>query len=128
MTTVEPAGEDYESTTDQAGVEPVATDGGELDVARSRSIAERALLVPLGAALVAGDELRGLVATLASADKADAQLRQFEERAVAARERLELQLRRRRSQVSEWDSRIGRMREQVRDTMHDLASKRGDEA
>jgi hypothetical protein len=120
--------EPYVSKTEQAGTEPVAMDGAELEVARSRSIAERALLVPLGAALVAGDELRGLVAALSSAEKADAQLRQFEERAVAARTQIELQLRRRRSQVSEWDARIGRMREQVRDTMHDLASKRGDVA
>lgn len=120
--------EPYVSTPEQAGPEPVATDGAELEVARSRSIAERALLVPLGAALVAGDELRGLVAALSSAEKADAQLRQFEERAVAARTQIELQLRRRRPQVSDWDARIGRMREQVRDTMHDLASRRGDAA
>lgn len=124
MTDGEPIGEASESATAQANA-----DRAEVEVARPRSVAERAVLVPIGAALVVGDELLGVVANLASADKADAQLRQFEERAALARDRVERQLRRRRTQVTkEWDVRIGRMREQVRDTMHDLASKRGDAA
>ena len=91
---------------------------------RVRTLAERAVLVPVGAALLAGEELLGVLAALASPDKADAQLHEFEQRGLLARDRIEQELRHRRSQLaSECGPSAQRIGEQLRNRMREMASQ-----
>jgi hypothetical protein len=65
--------------------------------------AERAVLIPVGAALIARDRVvstvNGTLSSYSSSAKAQAQLRRFERRGVTARNRLERQVRKARVRV-----------------------------
>jgi hypothetical protein len=122
MSTSEAASDSSAGEVAPADSEDLAQGGAAL--ARVRSLAERAVLVPVGAALLAGEELLGVFATLASPDKADEQLHQFEQRGLLARDRIEQELRRRRSQLrSECGPSVQRIGEQVRNRMREMSSQ-----
>jgi hypothetical protein len=65
--------------------------------------AERAVLIPLGAALIARDQLvasvNDTISSYASPSKAQTQLRRFERRGATARNRLEREVRKTRTRV-----------------------------
>jgi hypothetical protein len=63
------------------------------------SYAERAVLVPVGAALVARDRVVDLLDNYSTPKKAEAQLKRFERRGVTARNRFERQVRKTRTRV-----------------------------
>jgi hypothetical protein len=63
------------------------------------SYAERAVLVPVGAALVARDRVVQLLDNYSSPKKAEAQLKRFERRGATARNRFERQVRKTRTRV-----------------------------
>jgi hypothetical protein len=71
--------------------------------AAKSSYAERAVLVPVGAALTARDRVvssvNDTVTTYSSASRAQAQLRKFERRGATARKRLEREVRKARTSV-----------------------------
>lgn len=71
--------------------------------AKQSSAAERAVLIPVGAALIAREHvLSGVgdaISSYNSASKASAQLRKFERRGVTARNRLEREVRKTRVRV-----------------------------
>jgi hypothetical protein len=56
---------------------------------RGRNVIERAVLVPVGAALLAAEELLGLATALTDAEKAGRELLHFEERGMRARAHVE---------------------------------------
>src|ERR1700736_469207 len=72
-------------------------------VERAQQYAERAVLVPVGAALTARDtvlkSVTELIGFYTSPKKAEAQLKRFERRGVTARNRLERQARKTRTRV-----------------------------
>jgi hypothetical protein len=122
MSTSEAASDPSAGQAAQADGEDAAQNGVAL--ARVRTLAERAVLVPVGAALLAGEELIGVLVTLASSDKADAQLHEFEQRGLLARDRIEQELRRRRTQLrSECGPSVQRIGEQVRNRMREMSSQ-----
>ena len=65
--------------------------------------AERALLIPVGAAMIASEAISstvgGMIATYSSSSKRDAQIRRFERRGSTVRKRLERAARKRRTRV-----------------------------
>jgi hypothetical protein len=65
--------------------------------------AERAVLIPLGAALIARDQVvssvNDAISSYASPTKAQTQLRRFERRGITARNRLEREVRKTRTRV-----------------------------
>jgi hypothetical protein len=63
------------------------------------SYAERAVLVPVGAALVARDRVVQLLDNYSTPKKAEAQLKRFERRGLTARNRFERQVRKTRTRV-----------------------------
>jgi hypothetical protein len=63
------------------------------------SYAERAVLVPVGAALVARDRVTELLDNYSTPKKAEAQLKRFERRGVTARNRFERQVRKTRTRL-----------------------------
>lgn len=67
------------------------------------SYAERAVLIPVGAALIARDRVvssvNDAISTYASPSKAQTQLHKFERRGVTARNRLEREVRKTRTRV-----------------------------
>ncbi len=71
--------------------------------ATSASYAERAVLIPVGAALIARDRVvssvNDAISTYASPSKAQTQLHKFERRGVTARNRLEREVRKTRTRV-----------------------------
>jgi hypothetical protein len=85
-----------------------------------RSIIERAVLVPLGAVLLAGEELLGLATTLADAEKAGRELLHFEERGMRARAHLEGLMHHHRGRLAD---RLELRIEQTRGRVNDLASQ-----
>ena len=98
--------------------EPV-TDGA---AGPRRSLIERAMLVPVGAALMAAEELLALATTLMDAEKAGRELLHFEERGVRARAHVERAFHHHRMRLADrLDLRI----EQARNQINDLASKSG---
>jgi hypothetical protein len=70
---------------------------------KQSSTAERAVLIPVGAALIARErvfsEVSDAIANYNSTSKASAQLRKFERRGVTARNRLEREVRKTRVRV-----------------------------
>ncbi|MGD0198731.1 MAG: hypothetical protein ABSC56_12600 [Solirubrobacteraceae bacterium] len=87
-----------------------------------RGTLERAVLVPVGAALTIAEELLGLAATLADAEKAGRELLHFEERGARARAHVERLTHHHRNRLADQlDVRIAQARTQV----DDLASKSG---
>lgn len=82
--------------------------------AGSRHILERAILVPAGALLLAAEELIGLAATLADAEKAGRELVHFEERGQRARAHVEHLVHHHRGRAADrLDDRIERARHEL---------------
>ena len=83
--------------------------------------AERAVLIPVGAALIARDRIvssvNDTVSTYASPTKTQAQLRRFERRGVTARNRLEREVRKARVRV---ERELRQRRRKIESTVNDL--------
>ena len=69
--------------------------------ARVQVLAERAVLIPVGAALEARDRVEELVTTTRSRSQLEKQLRRFERRGGTARTQLEREVRRTRTQLAD---------------------------
>jgi hypothetical protein len=87
--------------------------------------AERAVLIPVGAALTARDRIVSSVndtlSSYSSTSKAQAQLRRFERRGVTARNRLEREVRKARVRV---ERELRQRRREVERTVADLEKRR----
>jgi hypothetical protein len=87
--------------------------------------AERAVLIPVGAALVARDKVVSTVSdtisTYSSPAKAQAQLRRFERRGVTARNRLEREVRKARVR---FERELRQRRRELEKSVSDLDSRR----
>jgi hypothetical protein len=87
--------------------------------------AERALMIPVGAALVARDKVVSTVSdtisTYSSSSKTQAQLRRFERRGVTARNRLEREVRKARVRV---ERELRQRRRVIEKSVNDLDSRR----
>ncbi len=87
--------------------------------------AERALLIPVGAALIARDRVlesvTDTVSTYASTSKTQAQLRRFERRGATARNRLEREVRKTRVRV---ERQLRQRRRKIQSTVSDLEDRR----
>jgi hypothetical protein len=87
--------------------------------------AERAVLIPVGAALIARDRVVASVsdtfASYSSTTKAQAQLRKFERRGVTARNRLEREVRKARVRV---ERELRQRRRVIESTVSDLEDRR----
>lgn len=87
--------------------------------AQKRNPIERAVLVPVGAALLAAEELIALAATLSDAEKAGRELLHFEERGMRARAHVDQLLHHHRGRLADnLELRI----EQTRGRLNDLAT------
>ena len=91
--------------------------------------AERAVLIPVGAALIARDRVvtsvSDTVSTYSSTSKAQAQLRRFERRGITARNRLEREVRKARVRVErELRQRRRTIESTVNGTVSDLEDRR----
>ncbi|HXM87575.1 MAG TPA: hypothetical protein VN889_08060, partial [Solirubrobacteraceae bacterium] len=88
--------------------------------------AERAVLIPVGAALTARDKLvttvNDTISTYSTTTKAQAQLRRFERRGATARNRLEREVRKARVRV---ERELRQRRREIEKTVSDL-EKRGE--
>lgn len=86
--------------------------------------AERALLIPVGAALIARDRVlesvTDTVSTYASSTKTQAQLRRFERRGATARNRLEREVRKARVRV---ERELRQRRRKIHSTVSDLEDR-----
>jgi hypothetical protein len=87
--------------------------------------AERAVLIPVGAALIVRDRVvsgvNGTLSTYSSTSKAQAQLRRFERRGVTARNRLEREVRKARVRV---ERDLRQRRREIEKTVNDLDERR----
>jgi predicted nuclease with TOPRIM domain len=87
--------------------------------------AERAVLIPVGAALIARERIvstvNDTVSTYASPSKTQAQLRRFERRGVTARNRLEREVRKARVRV---ERELRQRRRRIESTVSDLEERR----
>jgi hypothetical protein len=87
--------------------------------------AERAVLIPVGAALIARERVvetvSDTVSTYSSTSKAQAQLRRFERRGVTARNRLEREVRKARVRV---ERELRQRRRTVESTVSDIDARR----
>ncbi|MGH2864412.1 MAG: hypothetical protein ACRDJX_04090 [Solirubrobacteraceae bacterium] len=87
--------------------------------------AERAVLIPVGAALIARERIvttvSDTVATYSSPTKTQAQLRKFERRGVTARNRLEREVRKARVRV---ERELRQRRRAIEGTVSDLEERR----
>jgi hypothetical protein len=87
--------------------------------------AERALLIPVGAALVARDKVVSTVSdtisTYSSSSKTQAQLRRFERRGATARNRLEREVRKARVR---FERELRQRRRVIEKSVNDLDSRR----
>jgi hypothetical protein len=114
--------QDTEMASPEVPSEP--QDGGVAVAERRQRAAPRAILVPIGAALTARAEMAEILAALTSPEQAVARVRQFEERGLAAQERVEAELHRRRAQAAkDLAARAEQIGSQLRDIAVDLASK-----
>jgi hypothetical protein len=88
--------------------------------------AERALLIPIGAALIARDRVlasvNNTISSYKSPSKAQAQLRRFERRGVTARKRLEREVRKTRVRV---ERELRQRRREIEKTVNELDERRG---
>ena len=115
------------------------TGAPELSVASVGEYAERALLIPVGAALIARDRVissvNDTISSYSTSAKAQAQLRRFERRGATARNRLEREvrktrirfereLRQRRRRVQKGVSNLERRRDNVAKNGTDFANRR----
>jgi hypothetical protein len=85
-----------------------------------RNPIERALLVPVGAALLALEELIGVARALTDAEKAGRELLHFEERGMRARAHVEGLMHHHRGRLAD---RLELQIEQTRGRVNDLAAK-----
>lgn len=87
--------------------------------------AERALLIPVGAALVARDRVvssvNDTISSYSSSTKAQAQLRRFERRGATARNRLERDVRKARVRV---ERELRQRRREIEKTVSELEARR----
>ncbi|HEV7584327.1 MAG TPA: hypothetical protein VGO14_00970 [Solirubrobacteraceae bacterium] len=87
--------------------------------------AERAVLIPVGAALVARDKVvssvSDTISTYSSPAKAQAQLRRFERRGATARNRLEREVRKARVR---FERELRQRRRELEKSVNDLDSRR----
>jgi hypothetical protein len=87
--------------------------------------AERALLIPVGAALVARDKVVSTVSdtisTYSSSTKTQAQMRRFERRGATARNRLEREVRKARVR---FERELRQRRRVIEKSVNDLDSRR----
>jgi hypothetical protein len=87
--------------------------------------AERAVLIPVGAALIARelvvDSVSGTVSTYSSSTKTQAQLRKFERRGATARNRLEREVRKARVRV---ERELRQRRRVIESTVSDFEERR----
>ncbi len=87
--------------------------------------AERAVLIPVGAALTARDKLvttvNDTISSYSSTSKAQAQLRRFERRGATARNRLEREVRKARVRV---ERELRQRRREIEKTVSDLEKRR----
>src|ERR1700730_9937165 len=87
--------------------------------------AERALLIPVGAALVARDRVvssvSDTISTYSSSSKTQAQLHRFERRGTTARNRLEREVRKARVR---FERELRQRRREIESTVNDLESRR----
>src|SRR3989449_4965666 len=97
----------------------------ELSVASFGDYAERALLIPVGAALVARDRMissvNDTISSYSTSAKAQAQLRRFERRGATARNRLEREVRKARVRV---ERQVRQRRREIERTVGDLEERR----
>ena len=105
--------------------------GTDRPVAAFGDYAERAILIPVGAALIARERMvasvNDTIATYSSSSKAQAQLRRFERRGATARNRLEREVRKTRVRVERELRQRRRGIEKTVEERRDAASKsRGD--
>jgi hypothetical protein len=93
--------------------------------------AERAVLIPVGAALTARDRVvstvSGTISSYSSASKAQAQLRRFERRGITARNRLEREVRKARVRVERQLRQRRREIEKTVEARRDAVAKNGTE-
>jgi predicted Holliday junction resolvase-like endonuclease len=93
--------------------------------------AERAVLIPVGAALIARDRVVSSVGdainSYSSASKAQAQLRRFERRGITARNRLEREVRKARVRVERELRQRRREIEKGVETRREAVAKNGSE-
>jgi hypothetical protein len=89
--------------------------------------AERAVLIPVGAALIARDRVvssvNDTISTYSSTSKTQAQLRRFERRGATARNRLEREVRKARVRV---ERDLRQRRRDIENTVSDLETRRDD--
>ena len=89
--------------------------------------AERAVLIPVGAALMARDRVvssvNDTISTYSSTSKTQAQLRRFERRGVTARNRLEREVRKARVRV---ERELRQRRRDIESTVSDFETRRDD--
>ena len=87
--------------------------------------AERAVLIPVGAALIARDRVvssvNDTISSYSSTSKAQAQLRRFERRGVTARNRLEREVRKTRVRV---ERELRQRRREIEKTVSELEERR----
>ena len=89
--------------------------------------AERAVLIPVGAALIARDRVvssvSDTISTYSSTSKTQAQLRRFERRGATARNRLEREVRKARVRV---ERDLRQRRREIENTVSDFETRRDD--
>jgi hypothetical protein len=111
----------------KSGATPAA---GALDASRTSGAfgdyAERAILIPVGAALIARERVvagvNGTISSYSSSSRARAQLRRFERRGSTARNRLERDVRKTRVRV---ERELRQRRREIERTVSDLDDRRG---
>ena len=89
-------------------------------VERQRNVIERAVLVPVGAALLAAEELLAVATTLTDAEKAGRELLHFEERGMRARAHVEGLVHHHRGRLAD---NLELQIEQTRSRVNGLAAK-----
>ncbi len=112
--------------THQTGATIRQTQAGTRDTADVfGDYAERAVLIPVGAALMARDRVvssvSDTISSYSSASRAQAQLRRFERRGITARKRLEREVRKARVRV---ERELRQRRREIEKTVSDLESRR----
>ena len=101
------------------------TGAPEVSVAAFGDYAERALLIPVGAALIARDRVitsvNDTISSYSTSAKAQAQLRRFERRGATARNRLEREVRKTRIR---FERELRQRRRRVKRSVSDLERRR----
>jgi hypothetical protein len=89
--------------------------------------AERAVLIPVGAALTARDKVvsgvSDTISTYSTSTKAQAQMRRFERRGATARNRLERELRQRRREIEKTVSELEENGNELANKVPELANR-----